>query len=160
MMHKVLALAIALMLLTIGAVGAAAAQPWTFGVSYQNLAFPYVAALQKAAQAACKALAVKCLETDAFNDTEKELKNVESMLGEGVNGLAFRAASLKASSAAIVAANKKGVPVVQFNGKADGGQWVTFVGSEQPDSGAQLGVWRSEERRVGKECRSRWSPYH
>ena len=22
------------------------------------------------------------------------------------------------------------------------------------------GMWRSEERRVGKECRSRWSPYH
>jgi len=21
-------------------------------------------------------------------------------------------------------------------------------------------MWRSEERRVGKECRSRWSPYH
>src|SRR3712207_2556273 len=25
----------------------------------------------------------------------------------------------------------------------------------QPES-----YWRSEERRVGKECRSRWSPYH
>ena len=23
-----------------------------------------------------------------------------------------------------------------------------------------LGMFRSEERRVGKECRSRWSPYH
>src|SRR5260370_23560129 len=23
-----------------------------------------------------------------------------------------------------------------------------------------LAQWRSEERRVGKECRSRWSPYH
>ena len=23
-----------------------------------------------------------------------------------------------------------------------------------------LGATRSEERRVGKECRSRWSPYH
>ena len=23
-----------------------------------------------------------------------------------------------------------------------------------------LGFGRSEERRVGKECRSRWSPYH
>ena len=23
-----------------------------------------------------------------------------------------------------------------------------------------LAVSRSEERRVGKECRSRWSPYH
>ena len=25
---------------------------------------------------------------------------------------------------------------------------------------AGLGAFRSEERRVGKECRSRWSPYH
>ena len=24
----------------------------------------------------------------------------------------------------------------------------------------QIAVDRSEERRVGKECRSRWSPYH
>ena len=23
-----------------------------------------------------------------------------------------------------------------------------------------VGILRSEERRVGKECRSRWSPYH
>ena len=27
-------------------------------------------------------------------------------------------------------------------------------------SGRDLYSWRSEERRVGKECRSRWSPYH
>ena len=26
--------------------------------------------------------------------------------------------------------------------------------------GAKIGAERSEERRVGKECRSRWSPYH
>ena len=26
--------------------------------------------------------------------------------------------------------------------------------------GEKLGLCRSEERRVGKECRSRWSPYH
>ena len=28
----------------------------------------------------------------------------------------------------------------------------------RPDTGAK--IRRSEERRVGKECRSRWSPYH
>ena len=32
-------------------------------------------------------------------------------------------------------------------------QSITF----KPEKGAKL---RSEERRVGKECRSRWSPYH
>ena len=29
-----------------------------------------------------------------------------------------------------------------------------------PESVIQSEVSRSEERRVGKECRSRWSPYH
>ncbi len=141
----------ALLLLTGGGTSAAAGKPWTVGVSYQNLAFPYVAALQKAAQNACKALDVKCVEADAFNDTEKELKNVESMLAKGVDCLAFEAASLKASSASIVAANKKNVPVVQFNGKAEGGNWVTFVGSEQPDSGAQLGVYLTQlYKQLGK----------
>src|SRR5260370_6315622 len=30
----------------------------------------------------------------------------------------------------------------------------------QRDHDAERRVQRSEERRVGKECRSRWSPYH
>src|SRR5260221_14728891 len=28
------------------------------------------------------------------------------------------------------------------------------------DGANVMSRWRSEERRVGKECRSRWSPYH
>src|SRR2546430_7382763 len=31
--------------------------------------------------------------------------------------------------------------------------------AEKPTQGDEV-VYRSEERRVGKECRSRWSPYH
>src|ERR1039457_144995 len=37
-----------------------------------------------------------------------------------------------------------GAPLPQYNSK-----WFCLRES-----------WRSEERRVGKECRSRWSPYH
>src|SRR3712207_3243668 len=54
---------------------------------------------------------------------------------------------------------------------------VTFQGEDvlelEPDERAKMGMFlafqypsevpgvsRSEERRVGKECRSRWSPYH
>src|SRR5712664_90115 len=40
-------------------------------------------------------------------------------------------------------------------------RWVTIEGV--PEIMARLeaaGLSRSEERRVGKECRSRWSPYH
>ena len=34
---------------------------------------------------------------------------------------------------------------------------MSLTGAMTP---AGLGMSRSEERRVGKECRSRWSPYH
>jgi ABC-type sugar transport system substrate-binding protein len=119
--------------------GAIAQEKMTIGISYQNLAFPFVAALQKAAQNTCKALDVNCIEADAVNDTNKELNNVESMMSKGIDCLAFEAASLEASVASIDAANKKKVPVVQFNGKAGGGDYVTFVGSAQTDSGVKLG---------------------
>ena len=132
--------------------GAAAAQGMTIGISYQNLAFPYVAALQKAAENACKALAVDCIETDAVNDTNKELSNVESMLAKGIDCLAFEAASLDASVASIQAANQKNVPVVQFNGKASGGDYVTFIGSDQTDSGIKLGQFlEGVYKQLGKD---------
>ena len=124
----------------------------TIGISYQNLAFPFVAALQKAAQNTCKALDVNCIEADAVNDTNKELNNVESMMSKGIDCLAFEAASLEASVASIDAANKKNVPVVQFNGKAGGGDYVTFVGSAQTDSGVKLGQFLENlYKKLGKD---------
>src|SRR5256885_6592557 len=47
---------------------------------------------------------------------------------------------------------------------ADGGDEVFRDAAEaesaHEDRGAVVDFLRSEERRVGKECRSRWSPYH
>ena len=44
------------------------------------------------------------------------------------------------------------------------GSYRCLADSESADSGiadqAEMYSTRSEERRVGKECRSRWSPYH
>ena len=47
-------------------------------------------------------------------------------------------------------------------------RWYDQIGLLKPSRVAESGyryygpaeVDRSEERRVGKECRSRWSPYH
>src|SRR2546429_1755444 len=57
------------------------------------------------------------------------------------------------------------VPAV-VNAPVSGTSPVAPVGAELESAKAFLGRWdltlkaRSEERRVGKECRSRWSPYH
>ena len=73
-------------------------------------------------------------------------------------------------------ATKTGRHVVTQGSLGDGGGYVAYKKADyahalsRSDTDVQMylfetfGGWcnavRSEERRVGKECRSRWSPYH
>ena len=116
-----------------------ASKQWTIGVSYTDTSISYIAALQRAVQAKAKEMGVKIVEVDAKNDTNVELANVESLLQQHIDLLLLEGASLKASVASIEAANKANVPVVHFNILAEGGNYVTFVGSNQIESGVDMG---------------------
>ena len=51
--------------------------------------------------------------------------------------------------------------VIKFAGDSgDGISLPGFGGSSLAFAASTWKSTRSEERRVGKECRSRWSPYH
>ena len=67
--------------------------------------------------------------TDGQDKTEKQVADVENLIQQKIDLLLFEGASLKASGASIEAANKANIPVVHFNILAEGGQYVTFVGS-------------------------------
>ena len=74
--------------------------------------------------------------------------------GATVVGTSTSEGGAEAISKAIVEAGAKGAGRVLD--VRDSAQCAAFVDAVQRDFGAA----RSEERRVGKECRSRWSPYH
>src|SRR3989449_4591360 len=48
----------------------------------------------------------------------------------------------------------------KFNGPVEIAIETTGTSSHSSENGRVHFIARSEERRVGKECRSRWSPYH
>jgi len=121
--------------------GATAQEAPIIGISYLDLSQPYVVALQKAAQSACKTLELNCVEADSTASPDAELRNVESMLQRGISCLALEATSLDASVASIKAANAKSIPVVQFNGRTGAGDYITFVGSAHTDAGNKLGIF-------------------
>ena len=52
------------------------------------------------------------------------------------------------------------IEVLDSSEKTAGGIIIPDTAQEKPQEGKVVAVGRSEERRVGKECRSRWSPYH
>ena len=89
-----------------------------------------------------------------------------AVLGIAVGILSFRQAALvvRQSQKRVISDTINRIDI-NINVKArqfDG--FLTAV-SESPETALLLqaagaGTARSEERRVGKECRSRWSPYH
>ena len=48
-------------------------------------------------------------------------------------------------------------PLLEASGR---GRIISIMGDSSRVGESGLALARSEERRVGKECRSRWSPYH
>ena len=54
----------------------------------------------------------------------------------------------------------KGVNFVELRDAGDPVEIAARYNAQGADELTFLDITRSEERRVGKECRSRWSPYH
>ena len=59
---------------------------------------------------------------------------------------------------AVVTGGATGIGFAYAEAMADNGAHVTLLDVDA--DALDRAVARSEERRVGKECRSRWSPYH
>ena len=78
-------------------------------------------------------------------------------------------ASIEAADAMVKAANVTligkvhvggGLVTVMVRGDVGAVKAATDAGAAAAERVGELISIRSEERRVGKECRSRWSPYH
>ena len=89
-----------------------------------------------------------------------QIAQINSFILAGVDAIAICAASPTALNSTIQKALDKGITVVAFDSivNLDGVYTMDYpweqIGAASTDDD------RSEERRVGKECRSRWSPYH
>ena len=76
-------------------------------------------------------------------------------------GLALVAALIALQAFLALYSGVAGIPglfLIRLAGEDGGAAAPPHAGAQ--DGGESVIAKRSEERRVGKECRSRWSPYH
>ena len=55
---------------------------------------------------------------------------------------------------------RKAFPVKKVTSSRSKKETTVIAETELDEDALRAAISRSEERRVGKECRSRWSPYH
>src|SRR3989441_13126071 len=99
----------------------------------------------------------------SFQTTETELKELFAQSGpvETVHIITDRETGRSKGFGFVEMQEGADHAMAQLNGKEFNGRALT-VNEAKPlgSRGSGGGFKRSEERRVGKECRSRWSPYH
>ena len=138
-----LALTVALVTMSFGAAEAADCK---VGVAMYTLSAPYFAAQVAAAVDEAKKAGCEASQSDAQNDMNKQIADVEDMVAKGVNVLILNARDPEGLVPAADAATKAGVKVVAMdsamNQKA---HIITQVRSSNDQNGFMVGEWLAKQ---------------
>src|SRR2546421_4579688 len=85
-----------------------------------------------------------------------DLRNLETAEGAHFADSVKYSATIGAGGVVFTQSTGNTAPTI--NTTADG--WTANIKNVNTTKTCSIYIGRSEERRVGKECRSRWSPYH
>ncbi|NDL66443.1 sugar ABC transporter substrate-binding protein [Anaerotalea alkaliphila] len=118
----------------------APAEGGKFVVGYANLADSdvFVMARKTAMIEAAKGTNVELQFSDANNDIQKQLDQIDNFIALGVDMLVVVPVDFAGITPAIIKANESGIPVICMGIKADGGDYI-YVGSENYDAGYMQG---------------------
>ena len=87
---------------------------------------------------------------DAETDVDKQISLIETYIEQGVSAIVTAACSSTAIVDVIEQADAKGIPVFLVDSGADGGPYVTFIGTDNYAGGQLAGEWVGENVDSGK----------
>lgn len=144
-MKKVLSVALMLcVLLGVFALGAQAeTKKLTFALLPKTLTNEYFVAMKDKAQAACDKLNVTLLFDAPTEETmiNEQIAMFETMMQKGVDGILIVPNGTDEIVASVEAANKAGIPVVCLDTNANGGEILSFIGTNNYEGGVLAGNW-------------------
>jgi ribose transport system substrate-binding protein len=118
------------------------AKKLTIGLSMYTLGAPYFAAQTNAVKKKCKELGINCIATEARDDMNKQLADVEDLLSKGIDLLILNPKDPKGLVPATKAATKAKVPVIIIDSSIDASaDFVTTVQSNNLANGELIGEW-------------------
>lgn len=145
-MKKILSLALILCMLLSFAMLAHAEEKLTFALLPKTLTNEYFVAMKDKAQAACDALGVELLYDAPTEETmiNEQIGMFETMMQKGVNGILVVPNGTDEIVASVEAANAAGIPVICLDTNANGGEILSFIGTNNYQGGVLAGEWVAE----------------
>lgn len=145
-MRKVISAHALAVALSVGATGVAGAADCKVGVSMYTLSAPYFAAQVAAAEDEAKKAGCEVSQSDAQNDMNKQIADVEDMVAKGVNLLILNPQDPEGLVPAADAATAAGVKVVVMDSAIDTkAHVITQVRSSNDQNGYLVGEWLAKK---------------
>lgn len=117
----------------------------TIGLSMNTLNNPFFVDVKKGAEAGAKEIGAKLIVTDAQNDSNKQLTDIENILQKNPDLIIIDPTDSDAIISGIEAANSKDVPVITIDRQANGGNVIAHIGFDAIKSGGIAGEYIAKE---------------
>jgi ABC-type sugar transport system substrate-binding protein len=123
---------------------------YTVGFSQTDHANPWRVAETESMRAEAERLGYTLIETDANQDTAKQIADVASLIAQGVDILIFPPRESQALAPSVVQAREAGIPVILIDRDVvheiakPGEDYITFIGSDFVDQGRRAAEWLVE----------------
>lgn len=143
----------ALSAVSVFALTSAAFADCKIGISMKTLSAPYFAAQEVAAKKHAIELGCTVISTDAGNDLNKQVADVEDMVAQGVQAIVINVRDSQGLVPAVNAAAAAGVKVVAIDSSIDASaNIVTLVQSSNTGNGMLVGRWLADATK-GKDLK-------
>ncbi len=130
---------------------------YTVGFAQTGLNNPWRLGESKSMQDEAARLGYTLVETNANEDTAKQIADVASLIAQGVDILIFPPRESQALAPSVLEAKNAGIPVILIDRDVDhsiarpGEDYITFIGSDFVDQGRRAAEWLVEA--TGGEAR-------
>ncbi|MCO6049539.1 substrate-binding domain-containing protein [Mesorhizobium sp. RP14(2022)] len=134
-------------------VGAAEAADCKIGISMKTLDAPYFAAQDVSAKKRAEEIGCTVIASDAQNDLNKQVSDVEDMVAQGIGALIINPRDSQGLVPAVNAATAAGVKVFVIDSTLDpSADFVTLVQSSNMQNGMLVGGWIADNTK-GKDLK-------
>ena len=137
-----IALAASLALTGCGSAGTAGGEDeLTIGISMSTLENPFFGTVKDGAVAAADEDGIRTIVSDAQNDTQKQLNDVQDMITKGAEGIVLNPVEPESATPIVELANSNDIPVITVDRSSAGGEVASHIASDNVEGGRLICEW-------------------
>ncbi|WP_167133027.1 sugar ABC transporter substrate-binding protein [Paramicrobacterium chengjingii] len=113
----------------------------TIGISMSTLQNPFFNTVKNGATAKAKDDGNRTIVSDAQNDTQKQLNDVQDMITKGVDVIILNPVEPESATPIVELANDRDIPIITVDRSSSGGEVASHIASDNVEGGRMICDW-------------------